>query len=111
MRFLRNIPSVTPVVMTEMIEHTGPQIASKSLINDSQKEIRFFSFAKGEDIDKETFEMDTLLIILAGSFKVVFDDRGEAVVKNGEMIGIGAGTPYGIEALEEGKLMSILVAA
>ncbi|NDL66996.1 hypothetical protein [Anaerotalea alkaliphila] len=53
MRFLRNIQPFVPVAMTGMVRHSGPQIASKALVNDRQKEIRFFSYAKGEDIDKE----------------------------------------------------------
>jgi len=109
MRFLRNIQPLTPLEMTAVVQHGGPQIASKALVNDGQKEIRFFSYAQGEDIDRETYAMDTLLMVLTGRFKVVFGEDGEAVVSPGEMFALEAGTEYGIEALEEGKLISILI--
>lgn len=48
------MPAKLPVKMTAVVQHSGAQIASKALVNDGQKEIRFFSYAKGEDIDRET---------------------------------------------------------
>jgi mannose-6-phosphate isomerase-like protein (cupin superfamily) len=48
-------------------------------------------------------------MVLTGRFKVVFGEDAEAVVSPGEMFALEAGTEYGIEALEEGKLISILI--
>lgn len=109
MRYLRNIKPFEAIAMTDMISHTGNTIASKALIDNDNTEIRFFSFASGESIDKEYYEMETLFVIIEGSAKVLYNESDEAVINKGDIIAMEANINYGIEALTDVKLFNILV--
>ncbi|MCR1955658.1 cupin [Clostridioides mangenotii] len=109
MRYLRNIKPFEAIAMTDMISHTGNTIASKALIDNDNTEIRFFSFASGESIDKEYYEMETLFVMIEGSAKVLYNESDEAVINKGDIIAMEANINYGIEALTDVKLFNILV--
>lgn len=109
MRYLRNIKPFEAIAMTDMISHTGNTIASKALIDSNNTEIRFFSFASGESIDKEYYEMETLFVMIEGSAKVLYNESDETIINKGEIIAMEANIDYGIEALTDVKLFNILV--
>jgi quercetin dioxygenase-like cupin family protein len=109
MKYLKNINPYEPVAMGDMVKHTGNKIASKSLIDNGNTEIRFFSFGEGESIDKEYYTMETLFCVLQGSVKILYRDSDEVVLNEGEMIALESGISYGIEALIDAKLFNVLV--
>lgn len=111
MKYLKNIKAFTPIAMDSIVEHAANKIASKALINSEHTEIRFFSFAKGESIDKEYYEMETLFFIMEGSLKVVYKDDDEVIITKGEIIALEADIEYGVEVLEDTKAFNILVKA
>ena len=109
MKYLRNINPFEAIAMTDMINHSGKSIASKALIDNDNTEIRFFSFPKGESIDKEYYEMETLFVIIEGSAKVLYNENDETIVNQGDVIAMESNINYGIEALTDVKLFNILV--
>lgn len=111
MKYLRNIKPFEAVTMGDMIKHTGNKIDSKALIDNDNTEIRFFSFAKGESIDKEYYEMETLFVMIEGSAKILFNEDDEIILNKGEIVAMEADINYGIEALSDVKLFNVLVKA
>lgn len=111
MKYLRNIKPFEAIAMTDIINHSGKSIASKALIDNDNTEIRFFSFPKGESIDKEYYEMETLFIMLEGSAKVLYNENDEVEINSGDIVAMEADIEYGIEALTDVKLFNILVKA
>ena len=109
MKYLKNIKPYEPVAMTDMINHTGNKIASKALIASDNTEIRFFSFAEGESIDKEYYGMETLFVMIEGSAKVLYKENDEVIMQKGDIIALESEIIYGIEALTDVKLFNILV--
>ncbi|OOM75906.1 cyclic nucleotide-binding domain protein [Clostridium puniceum] len=109
MKYLRNIKPFEPIKMKDMISHSGNKIASKALVDNEKHEVRFFSFAKGETIDKEYYEMESLFIVIEGKAKVVYNEDDEAVINDGDIFALEADIQYGIEALTDVKLLNILI--
>lgn len=109
MKYLRNITPFKPIALGDMVAHRGSQIASKALINNESHEIRFFSFAKGEDIDKEYYKMESLFIVIEGRVKINYNEDNYIFVEKGEIIALEADTPYGVEAVTDVKLLNILI--
>lgn len=109
MKYLKNIKPYEPVAMADMIKHTGNKIASRALIDSEHTEIRFFSFAGGESIDKEYYSMETIFVMIEGSAKILYKESDEVVIKGGDIIALESGINYGIEALTDAKLFNILV--
>lgn len=111
MKYLRNIKPFEAINMADMISHSGNTIASKALIDNDNAEIRFFSYAAGESIDKEYYEMETLFVMIEGSAKIVYNENDEAVINAGEIIAVESDINYGVEAITDVKLFNILVKA
>lgn len=111
MKYLRNIKPFEPLALTDVIEHTGNKIASKALIDNDNTEIRFFSYAKGESIDKEYYDMETLFIMIEGSARILYRENDEVIVNAGDIVAMESEIHYGIEALSDVKLFNILVKA
>jgi len=109
MKYLRNIKPFEPIKMKDMIIYSGNQIASKALLDNEKHEVRFFSFAKGETIDKEYYEMESLFIVIEGEAKVVYNENDESVISDGDIFALEADTQYGMEALTDVKLLNILI--
>jgi len=109
MKFLKNIEPYKPVAIGDMVKHTGKKIASKALIDNENTEIRFFSFAKGESIDKEYYEMETLFFVTEGRIKILYVENDEIILSQGEMVALESGINYGLEALSDAKLFNILI--
>lgn len=111
MKYLRNITPYNAVKLSDMITHGGKKIASKALVNNEKHEIRFFSFAKGEDIDKEFYELESIFIVIEGQIKINYKENDSVIVNAGEVIAMESDIPYGIEALTDVKLLNILIGA
>jgi len=109
MKYLRNIKPFEPIKMKDMVNHSGNKIASKALVDNDNHEVRFFSFAKDESIDKEYYEMESLFIVIEGKAKVVYNEDSEAVIYEGDIFALEADIQYGIEALSDVKLLNILI--
>ena len=111
MKFLRNINPYEAIKLNDMITHGGKKIASKALVNNEKHEIRFFSFAKGEDIDKEFYELESIFIVIEGQVKINYKEHDSVLVNEGEIVAIESDIPYGLEALTDVKLLNILIGA
>ena len=109
MKYFKNIRPYTVINMGEVVTHSGKQIASKSFINNEQTELRFFSYAKGETIDKEYYEMETIFFVIEGSLKIVYKEQDEVILQKGEMLALESDVDYGVEALTDCKAFNILV--
>jgi quercetin dioxygenase-like cupin family protein len=109
MKYLKNINPYESIPINEIVSHRGNQIASKALITNENVEIRFFSLAKGESIDKEYYEMETLFIMIEGSIKIVYKENDEVIIKTGDIIALESDIDYGLEVLEDSKMYNILV--
>ncbi len=109
MKHIRNMAPYVVSKMTNFVSHSGQKIVSKALVDKEHTEIRFFSFAKGEDIDKESYESESIIIVIDGLVKVQYNEDSEAEVGSGEMITLESGVDYGMVALEETKLISVLL--
>lgn len=111
MKYLRNINPYSPIPAVDIVKHSGSQIASKAFINNENTEIRFFSCANGESIDKEHYEMETIFHVLEGKLKILYNEDDEIILRRGEIAALESDINYGIEALEDTKYLNILVKA
>lgn len=109
MKYLKNITPFEAIKVNDIVAHTGRKIASKAIIDSEYTEIRFFSFAEGEDIDKEYYEKETIFWVLEGSLKVCYNEADELIINEGEMAVLEADINYGVKALSQCKVCNILV--
>lgn len=111
MKYLKNIKPFEINKVNDFVSHTGRKISSKAIIDNEHTEIRFFSFAEGEDIDKEYYEKETIFWVMEGSLKVLYNEEDEIIVNEGEMVCLESDINYGVKALSTCKVCNILVKA
>lgn len=109
MNTFKNIEPYKIENAVDFVVHSGNKISSKALIDNDAIEVRFFSAAQGEEIDKEIYHSETLIFCLEGQIKIVYNDTDEAVLNTGQMITLEAGIAYGLIALKTTKYYSILI--
>ena len=109
MKYLKNIKPYSPMAATDIVEHTGPKIASKAFMDNENTEIRFFSCASGESIDKEYYDKETIFHVLEGELKISYKIEDEIILSAGEIVALEADINYGVEALDDTKYLNILV--
>jgi len=104
----RNIKPFHPVPVAGLVNHTGNKIASKALIENGTTEMRFFSFAEGESIDKEYYSRETLILMIEGEIKILYNENDEVIIGGGELIALEAEIYYGLAALKNSKLLAVM---
>lgn len=109
MEFFKNISPYEVVDTNTFVNHFGNKISSKAIIDKEHIEMRFFSASKGEEIDKEIYNEETIFFCLSGKLKILYKDIEEVVLNSGEIFVLESNIAYGIEAVEETKYFNILV--
>lgn len=109
MEYLRNIEPFKAIDMADFVIRKGNRISSKAIIDRDSVDIRFFSAAAGEEIDKESYEFESIFICIEGRMKMVYNDNDETVLEKGQMIAMEKGICYGLVALEATVYYNILI--
>ena len=109
MNVMKNIDPFIPVAIGAMIENSPHTIASKAVCATENTDVRFYAYAKGESISKESQEEDSLIYVYEGKLKIVYHQADEQVVSQGELMVLPGNVNYGIEVLEDAKSLNILV--
>lgn len=112
MRVMKNIDSLTPIRIDEVVRSKEGAITSKAICATDNTDIRFFSYSKGESISKESQEEDSMIYLLEGEINILFDkdnEKKEQSLKAGEFIILPSELNYGMYAVEDSKSLNILV--
>ncbi|AFS77440.1 Cupin 2 barrel domain-containing protein [Gottschalkia acidurici 9a] len=112
MKVIKNISPINPMKINDIISNSSGSIASKAICNTESTDIRFFSYAKDESISKEFQEEDSIIYIIEGELKVLYDEENEkkeVTLKEGELIALPSNLNYGIYATKDSKSFNILV--
>lgn len=109
MKYLKNITPFETINLNDFVVHKGKQISSKSIIDEKDIEIRFFSASRDEIIDKESYEAETIFFCVAGKMKVIYNTDDENLLEAGQMIALESGIDYGIVAIEDSVFYNILI--
>lgn len=109
MKNFKNIDPYIIVSANDFVKHSGNKISSKAIVDKESLEVRFFSASKGEVIDKEIYNEETIFFCLKGSLKILYKESGQVILGENEMLALESGIAYGIEAVEDTKYFNILV--
>ncbi|MCG4734483.1 cupin, partial [Casaltella massiliensis] len=58
---------------------------------------------------KEYYEMETLFVMIEGSYKILYNEDEEVVLNEGDIVAMESDINYGVQALSDVKLFNILV--
>lgn len=94
--------------LENITEYQDGAIVSKMVIAKKSGTVTHFSFAKGEGLSEHTAPFDAMVYIVNGSAKIVISGE-EFVVNKGETIIMPANEPHALFAVENFKMLLIMV--
>lgn len=106
--YLKNIPHEEILALTSLVNAESGQVVSKTLTQNSAVSITLFAFAKGEEISTHESKGDAMVTVLEGTGKLIIDGN-EYIANEGETIIMPANKPHSVHAIEDFKMMLVVV--
>lgn len=107
-KIIRNIDHGVKLDLAGQVDYMPGQIVSKTLAQDGHRSMTLFAFDRGEEISTHASDGDAMVTVLDGLGKITIGDE-ETLVKAGETIVMPAGVPHAVFAVEQFKMMLIVI--
>ena len=101
-------PKGKPFNLSDHITYAIGSVVSKTLLKKDIGNITLFSFAKGQGLTEHTSPFDAVVYVLDGQAEITIGGEPHAV-KDGEMIIMPANVPHALHALEQFKMLLIMI--
>ena len=105
---LKMLESAVAFNLAEIVDYQEGKIISKNLAAKNNLVITVMSFWKGESLDPHKSPGDALVTVLDGEGKYYVDGK-PFIVKKGESAVLPANIPHAVEAVENFKMMLVLI--
>jgi quercetin dioxygenase-like cupin family protein len=105
---IKNIDFSTVLEMTSLVDYREGQVVSRTLSQGKASSMTLFAFDQGEEISSHSSSGDALVYVLDGTSKITIGDE-VFEVKKGETIVMPAGIPHALEAIEQFKMMLVVI--
>lgn len=107
-KFIKNIEFKKALTMASLVDYQPGRVVSLTLVQNDTVSITLFAFGKGEAISTHSAPGDALVYILDGETEITIG--GEKVTAHtGETVVMPANIPHGLEAVENFKMLLIVV--
>lgn len=96
--------------MAEMVEYQKGAVVSRTLIDKTAGTVTLFAFDQGQGLSEHTAPFDALVLILDGKAKIIIG--GETFeLEAGQTITMPANSPHALEAIEQFKMLLVMIRA
>ncbi len=92
----------------DLIEYQQDSVVSKTLIKKEKGTITIFAFDKGQGLSEHTAPFDALVQVIDGSAEVIISGESHTT-QTGEMIILPSGKPHALKAIEQFKMMLVMI--
>jgi len=106
--FINKIEHAVPKVLKDEVAYLEGQIVSKTLSQNDAHSLTLFAFDKNEEISTHDSSGDAMIIALEGKGKITIDGK-ENILQAGESIVMPAKIPHAVYALEQFKMLLIVL--
>ncbi|MFC1553121.1 cupin domain-containing protein [candidate division KSB1 bacterium] len=94
--------------LAELAGYQDGTIVSKTIIKKKTGTVTFFAFSKGEGLSEHTAPFDALVFITDGRAEVTVEDN-TSILNSGEIMILPANKPHGLNAVENFKMLLIMI--
>lgn len=94
--------------LTELVGYQGGSVVSRTLLKKDAGTVTLFAFDRGEGLSEHTAPFDALIHVLEGKAQV-FIGGEEVILTGGEMVIMPAGKPHSLKAIEDFKMVLIMI--
>ncbi|WP_346354888.1 cupin domain-containing protein [Azotosporobacter soli] len=106
--FIKNIPFSQALSLSGMVDYQNGRVVSLTLVQNEALTLTLFAFAKGEGVSTHSAPGDAMVYILDGQAEISVGEQ-KLLAKSGESVIMPADIPHGLEAVENFKMLLILV--
>lgn len=107
-KLLKNIEYKTVFKLGDLVNYTPGQVVSNTLVQNSGIGITIFAMAANEGISAHKSTGDALVLVLEGTGEITIDLKKYKLEK-GQSIVMPAGLPHAVQALENFKMLLVVV--
>ncbi|EAX47653.1 Cupin 2, conserved barrel domain protein [Thermosinus carboxydivorans Nor1] len=107
-KFIKNIEFSTAVELADLVKYQPGQVISLTFVQNETLSMTLFAFAKGEGVSTHSAPGDAMVYMLDGEAEITIGDK-KVRAKKGEAVVMPADVPHGLEAVENFKMLLILV--
>lgn len=107
-KFIKNIEFSTALPLAELVEYKAGQIVSLTFAQNEAANMTLFAFAQGEGVSTHSAPGDAFVYLLDGEAEITIGDK-TLRVKSGEAVVMPANIPHGLEAVENFKMLLIVM--
>ena len=108
MKYLSENPEVLDI--NTLLDYQESSVVSRMLINKKIGTVTLFSFDKSEGLSEHTAPFDALVYVFDGKAEIIISKKSY-ILEKGHMIAMPANEPHALNALEQFKMMLIMVKA
>ena len=97
-------------VLAKMLDYQKGSVVSRTIINKEVGTVTLFSFDKDEGLSEHTTPFDALVYVFDGEAEISISKKPH-IVKKGQMIIMPAYEPHALKALNQFKMMLVMIKA
>ncbi|MDR3589194.1 MAG: cupin domain-containing protein [Negativicutes bacterium] len=107
-KFIKNIEFGQALELAKLVDYQAGKVISLTFVQNEALSMTLFAFAKGEGVSTHSAPGDAMVYILDGTAEVTI---GKETLKAsaGQTVVMPADIPHGLEAVENFKMLLILV--
>jgi quercetin dioxygenase-like cupin family protein len=92
----------------ESVNFTPQSVVSRQVLKNERGNITLFAFDKGEGLSEHTAPFDAMVLLLEGKAEVIIGGKPN-LIQTGEAIIMPANIPHAIKAVEQFKMMLVMI--
>ncbi len=96
------------VELVDLVAYQEGSVVSKTLIEKKSGTVTLFAFAPGQGLSEHTAPFDAMVCVLDGAAEITISGN-PLVVRKGGMIIMPANKPHALKAVEQFKMMLIMI--
>lgn len=107
-KFIKNIDFSKALEMANLVEYQEGRVVSLTLVQNESLTLTLFAFAKGEGVSTHSAPGDAMVYILDGEASITVGED-KLIARTGQTLVMPSDIPHGLDAIENFKMMLILV--
>jgi quercetin dioxygenase-like cupin family protein len=107
-KFIKNIEFGKALELSKLVEYQTGKVISLTFVQNDFLSMTLFAFAKGEGVSTHSAPGDAMVYVLDGAAEITIG-ADTTTASTGQIVVMPADIPHGVEAVENFKMLLMLV--
>lgn len=107
-QFIKNIEFSKTLPLANLVEYQPGRVVSLTLVQNEGMSLTVFAFGKGEGVSTHSAPGDAMVYIIDGQAEITIGSE-KVLAHAGETVVMPANIPHGLDAVEDFKMLLIVV--